>query len=153
MPPTPRSNNGISLRVTDFSERELLAIVHDLQNRDGEVDITRVSEQIWPRAAKDDDLAWHARHSVAIRFAYMRRMGVIDKIPGKHGFWELTEFGREFVRGRATAAQRKAIAEANVGQELEVMALVGDLFEKVDEDAATLMRREFQFRAYRRRWR
>jgi hypothetical protein len=55
--------------------------------------------------------------------------------------------------GRATAAQRKAIAEANVGQELEVMALVGDLFEKVDEDAATLMRREFQFRAYRRRWR
>jgi len=147
------SNNGsISLRITDFSDRELLAIVNDLQNRDGEVDIQRVAETIWPKAASDEDTAWHARHCVAIRFAYMRRMGVIDKIAGKTGFWELTEFGREFVRSRPTSVQRRAIAEANVGQELEVMALVGDLYEKVDEDAATLMRREFQFRAFRRRW-
>jgi hypothetical protein len=148
------SNNGsISLRVTDFSDRELLAIVNDIQNRDGEVDIQIVAQTIWPKAASDEDTAWHARHCVAIRFAYMRRMGVIDKIPGKHGFWELTEFGIEFVRSRVSAAQKRAISEPSVGQELEIMALVGDLYEKVDEDAATLMRREFQFRAYRRRWR
>jgi len=152
MPRTPNDNGLPRLRITDFSDRELLAIVNDIQNRDGEVDIQRVAEQIWPRATRDEDTAWHARHSVAIRFAYMRRMGVIDKVAGKHGFWELTEFGGEFVRSRVSATQRKAIAEANVGQELEVMALVGDLFEKVDEDAATLMRREFQFRTHRRRW-
>jgi hypothetical protein len=152
----PRTPSSISLKITDFSDRELLAIASVIQNADGKIDIQRVAEQIWPRTMKDDDAAWHARHCVAIRFAYMRRMGVIDKYSrnGKPeiGMWELTEFGEEFVRGAVSAAQERAITESKPGQELELMALMGQLFEKVDEDAATLMRREFQFRAYRRRW-
>jgi hypothetical protein len=151
-----RSRSSISLKITDFSDRELLAIAHDIQNADGKIDIQRIAEQIWPNTMKDDDAAWHARHCVAIRFAYMRRLGVIDKYSrnGKPeiGMWELTEFGEEFIRGRTSAAQTKAIAESQPGQELELMALVGQLYDQVDEDAAALMRREFQFRTYRRRW-
>lgn len=152
----PRTRREISLKVTDFSDRELLAIASTIQNADGKIEIQRVAEEIWPKTMKDEDAAWHARHCVAIRFAYMRRMGVIDKYSrnGKpeHGVWELTEFGEEFVRGNVTAAQERAIIGSRPGQELELMALMGTLFEKADEDAATLMRREFQFRAYRRRW-
>ena len=150
--PTPRGQRKLSLRITDFSDRELLAIVRDLANADGHADIEYVAKQIWPRTTSDEDGLWHARHCVAIRFAYMRRLGVIDKVNGQPGHWQLTEFGEEFVKGKTTKAQSDAILGSKVGQELELMALVGDLFEKVDEDAATLMRREFQFRTYRRRW-
>lgn len=154
MPRTRRDR--ISLRITDFSDRELLAIAKDIQNADGQIEIERVAETIWPQTMRDVDLRFHAKQCVAIRFSHMKRMGVIDKYTrnGKpeRGIWELTEFGEEFVKGRTTAAQEKAIIESQPGQELELMALIGSLYDKVDEDAAALMRREFQFRTYRRRW-
>jgi hypothetical protein len=146
-----RADQPFSLRITDYSDRELLALARDLQNGEGHIDTTAVAQQIWPTRARGDALL-NARACVSLRFSWMRRYGVLDKVEGQQGIWQLTEFGEEFVNGSVNAAQERAIAGSRPGQELELMALMGDLYEKVDEDAATLMRREFQFRAYRRRW-
>lgn len=126
-----------SLRVTDFSDRELLAIARDIQGRDGLIDITEVALQIWPNTKRDPDKLWHARHCVAIRFAHMRKMGVVEKT-GFNGKWEITSLGEDYATGKLKSS--KLIAQA------------GDLYDEVTDDQAALMRREFQFRIYRRRF-
>ena len=136
--PRGRSQQPYSLKVTDCSDRELLAIARDLQNRDGEIDIERVATKIWPGTKRDADKLWHARHCVALRFAWLRRLGVVEK-NGRPGIWELTSLGEEFAAGK--------LKSSKVAQQ------AGDLYDEVEEDQAALMRREFQFRFYRRRWR
>lgn len=127
----------ISLKITDFSDRELIAICRDLQNSDGEIDIEEVAMHIWPSTKRDEDKLWHARRSVGIRFSYMRRLGVLEKTKVS-GVWELTSLGEDYALGRLKSG--KVIQQA------------GDLYDEVTDDQAALMRREFQFRVYRRRW-
>lgn len=153
MPRSRNRNNGkvLSLKITDFSDRELLAILSRLEDTDGWVDIGDVAEQIWPRTARDPDRAFHARMCVAGRCRYMKSIGLLES--GDPGLWKLTALGDEFVRARLRTSQERAILESEPGQELLLAELMGRLYESTDDTAATLIRREFQHRAYQRRWR
>jgi hypothetical protein len=133
MPHGRNNGSGPSLRITDFSDRELLAIAKDLADSDGVAEIEHVVAQIWPRATRDGDWAWHGRHCVAIRFSHMRRLGLLEK-GAAQGQWGLTRLGEEVVRGKT-------------------LEKFGDEYDAADDRHADLLRREFQFRVYRRRWR
>jgi hypothetical protein len=133
-----RNNNGSgpSLRITDFSDRELLAIARDLSNSDGLADIEEVALQIWPRGKRDADWLWHAIRCVSIRFSHMSRLGLLEKIGT--GKWELTDLGEEVVAGKLKS--------------IKLITQAGDMYEEATDDQASLMRREFQFRIARRKW-
>jgi hypothetical protein len=131
-----KNGNTPSLKITDFSDRELLAIARDLADNDGVVEIEYVARHIWPKSSKDDDWLWHARHCVAVRFAYMRRLGVVEKTD-IHGQWELTSLGESVAAGRLKSTK--------------LIVQTGNLYEDVAQDQADLMRREFQFRVANRK--
>jgi hypothetical protein len=127
-----RNGSGPSLRITDFSDRELLAIARDLSNSDGLADIEEVALQIWPRGKRDPDWHWHAIRCVSIRFSHMSRLGLLEKAKVR-GQWELTDLGREVVRGKT-------------------LEKFGDVYDNADDEHANLLRREFLFRVSRRKW-
>jgi hypothetical protein len=140
----------LSLRITDFSDRELLAIVGDVADADGGATVKALAEQIWPQATKDPDSddAFHARAAVASRMNWMRRFGVVHR-DGK-GSWQLTEAGEQVLLARVSRYVTDAIEEASDFGLLDVQARISNRYAGLDQVAADVLRREWQFGRARR---
>ncbi len=145
------SNETRHLRITDFSDRELLALVEDNTAVDGWTPLDAIVDAIWPRAATEDQHSLtHARQCVGQRFRYMAQKGLMEHGQAK-GTWGLTDLGGRYVRARLSVAQQNAINNSKDGQELLLAAAIGDLYERTADTGALLIRREFQFRQARRK--
>jgi hypothetical protein len=127
-----------SLRLTEFSDRELMNIVLDNEDETGWVD----SEQI-ALAINPDHV--HARQCVGIRFSWMRRYGAMerqdDKTKEHYGRWKLTPVGRKIALGELSPEEKKLLDSLPPEK---LMTTVGQLtrrYHRVNETAATMMRR------------
>jgi hypothetical protein len=142
-----RNNGRPSLRITNFSDRELLALIKDVQDTEGWANSQSIAERIWPRAAKNEDFARSARTSVNQRLGWLRREGGLVEKNDKEKFaWRLTELGERFLTGRLTGGTDKRIMGLGEADLLAAMSVVGQRYSEVSYEAAWLVRREWQFR-------
>ena len=133
-----------------MTDRELLALLKDLEDTEGWVDVQAVAEALWPRRA-NGDLAAHCRRAVLSRLSWVVRMsGMVEKHPGAPLLYRLTPEGEAFLRAKLNAAQRRAVEGAGDDELAEVIALVGDRYHGMREEVQWLVRREWQHRASRR---
>jgi hypothetical protein len=121
----------MSLTVYDFRDMDLMA--HLAQ---GPATARQLSETL----GLDDEGVRH----VAIRFAWMKRFGMLD-LNDKTRQWSLSDGG-----GRVMASQHKAVAKNRIDkipdeEMIEVMAHVTSRFRLGDPMTAAMLRREFQY--------
>ena len=147
-----RRNGRPSLRITDFSDRELLALIKDVEDTEGWANAQSVAERIWPRAAKDDEFAVMARTSVNQRLGWLRREGDLVEKNDKVKFeWRLTDRGLMLLKGKVNSPTRNFIESyAEDADLLEVMSLLGERWQSTDYETGWVVKREWQFRTARR---
>ena len=125
-----------SLSLMEYSDRELLNVVLDHENDEGWVSAPQIVEAIGINHR-------HALQCVSIRFAWMRRYGVMDRDP-KSGLWRLTIEGRQIALGSLTKAQKSAIQGLSKERVMEATRLLTGRYGQVGETASTMMRRAWQ---------
>jgi hypothetical protein len=140
----------LSLRITDFSDRELLAIVGSLDAQEGGASTAAIAEQIWPNATRDpeSDDAFHARSAVASRMNWMRRYGVVNR--NGEGSWQLTGAGDQVLNARISNQVETAISQTTDFNLIAVQAGISNRYAAIDPVAADVLRREWQFGKARR---
>jgi hypothetical protein len=142
-----RRNGHRTLRLEDFSDRELLALVADHEDSEGWADSLHIAQAIWPKYGAEEPE--RARASVARRFSWLRRWGVMEK--GTTGLWRLTEDGRLLVEGRLSESQAANLADLGDDQLMSLGYAMADRYQEAGDTPAILFRRAMQFATYRRR--
>lgn len=140
-----------TLKLGDYSDKELLFLVRDHEDDEGWADSLQVAQTIWPRYAAENPQG--ATQSVAIRFAWMKRWGVMErheKLPRK---WRLSDDGRALVEGKLTGGQERQIVGLSDEKLMSLGYSISDRYQQAGDIAATLLRRSFQFAEARRRGR
>src|SRR5215510_2378684 len=127
-----------SLRLTEFSDRELMNIVLDNEDETGWVD----SEQIALAINPDHQ---HARQCVGIRFSWMRRYEAMDREDDKtkehYGRWRLTPIGRKIALGELTPEERKLLDSLPPEKLMTTVGQLTKRYHRINGTAATMMRR------------
>ena len=126
-----------SMRLADFSDRELLALIKDHGDSDGSVstaDLVVAIELNTP----------HPLTNVGVRLGYLRRIGMLERDSDTRR-WYLTTLGDRFVRGHLTAGQRRALeALHDEGAAWAATESLSRLLGGASEAQATMMRRQWQ---------
>lgn len=87
--------------------------------------------------------------NVAMRLAWMRRYGMIERDEAK-GLWRLSQGGRRVVEAKLRAAAKRDLETLPDEAMIEVMANVTHRYRFADAMTATMLRREFLFGTQRR---
>src|SRR4051794_39439079 len=84
------------MRLYEFSDRELLWILHDVADKEGVIRAKDVARQIG---------ITHKRPTQCVggRLARLRQLGVVEKVT--QGKWRLTDRGEALMRGKLRASQ------------------------------------------------
>lgn len=145
------SSNGTkkSLRLIDYSDRELLHLVRDHEDDEGYADTLQIAQTIWPKYA--DENPTHAVSSVAMRFAWMKRWGVMERHGKLARKWRLSDAGRGIVEGKLSAAQEKSVIGLADEKLMSLGYALSERYQQADDIPATLLRRAIQFGELRRR--
>lgn len=131
-----------SLRIVDFSDRELLHILNDLANQDGWADSREIAEELGiehrnPAQCVGQRLSWLAKH------------GCVEKHKDEKHMWSLTEFGEAIMHGKLSKAAEKQLEGMDAAQLLLATRLVTRAYQGLAADtngggsAAWLLRREW----------
>lgn len=141
-----------SLRLYDYSDRELVAIIDDVADEEGWASRKSVGQTIFPFVASDEgsDRTKHALRCVAIRLAWLRRYGVLDKrLVAGESEWTLTEEGHRFLRGKLNAAERRVIEALKEDRLVAATSLLTSRYQRSSPVAANLIRREWMYGVHR----
>ena len=128
-----------SLRLLDMSDRELLALIHDLSKENGGVLTSDIVSTLWPKSK------WgkHLNRCVGSRLAWMRYFGVVVRNEDKK--WSLSSKGEEILAATIQAALLWQV-EQTADDELPVMlSEVGKRYNQGSPVSRTIARREFMF--------
>lgn len=142
------------MRMTDFSDREVLALVDQAADEEGWAESAEIASELWSRAmSSGNGAAQQATHAVSTRLAYMARtLGVVVRSPdSKHkaARWGLTDVGEELLRGRLSKGVVNSIDRLTGTQ---TVIAVHQLTARGDDDmTAALMRRAWVYGTSARR--
>lgn len=127
-----------SLTLWDYSDRELLFIVHDEQKdiNEGYAFTDDVAETL---GIEGD----HPTTSVGIRLSWLARYGVIEKHPKKEKLWCVSPDGDAIRTGQLTVAQNNALSRGGSGGLVLVTRLLAHRYGEQEEFAGHMMRREW----------
>ena len=135
---------GFSL--DEFSDRELMLVVHDLTEK--------IEPESWTTAwevAQKVNLGEEGKLHVGIRFAWMRRYGVLEKDPGHPARWRLSAAGREMVAVAKHLSQaQREITKLSNGELVWVSHTLAGRFHRAPDAFANVTRREWQREIKRR---
>lgn len=141
-----------SLQLVEFTDREFLYVVDDALDADG-----------WATSSQVQDVLQleHPRPTACIgsRMAWLRRLDVIDydHAAPRNALtrWTITAKGRQFMDGKLTAAQQKAMdaLRSDAGHTLMALRALREEFESADDMTAGMMRREWTHGVQRRKLR
>jgi len=137
------------LRNEDYTDRELLHIVADLQAADGYVATAEIVERLGMPEGMN------SVHAVASRMSWMTRYGWVERHPDIRGTWRLTRKGRALMAGELTPEMSEALAGMSHGDRVLVMREVARRsLVTTDGPTADLVRREYlhHFAARQRRF-
>ena len=143
-----------SLRLDDFSDRELVAIIGDVCDAEGWASRRHIAQVIFPFIGDDDNnRVRHAMRCVSIRLSWLRRFGVVDKRQTKAGEeseWIVTADGRKFLRGTLGRKQMNALEGLSESQLVAATTLLTNHYRRSSPIGANLVRREWIYGANRR---
>lgn len=145
-----RNNQRPHLRLVDFSDRELLALLADLEGAEGWVEAETVAREIWPQRTADADTLFHAKMSVTQRFVWLKRWGAVERSVENRA-WRLTETGRTLVNGKLSARQQATLHNLGDDRMLHLGYAVAERYIAADGVSAVFLRRAMQFAHERRR--
>lgn len=126
----------MALRLEDYSDRELLYALERASDSDGAASSADVARELGITTA-------NPHHSVAVRFGWLRRYGVLER--EEDGRWALTDDGAAVVRGRLRARAERALEE--LGEEelwLLSQRLTSRYAASTNAVAATLVARQWR---------
>jgi hypothetical protein len=125
----------------DFRDLDLMHRMVDEADDQGWIETEHLARSL----GLGDD---HNRN-VAIRMAWMRRYGMLER-DDKRGLWRLSRGGMRVVQARVRAAAAKELESLPEEALIETMASVVTRYRFVDAMTATMLRREFLFGTQRR---
>ena len=138
-----------SMRLYDLSDKELLAIIEDVADEEGWASRNDVAAVIFPFVKMEGPRArvQHALRCVGIRFAWLRRYGVLAKRDGKSkdSFWRLTSEGRNLLMGELSHLEREALLMLGEERLVAATTMLARHFQAANPIAATLVRREWLY--------
>lgn len=126
------------LRLLDYSDRELLIMVHEVaQEHGGSAPSAEIATALGLTEKERTS-------SVGSRMAAMRRFGVVEKIPKRNpSEWSLTTLGEALAFGTARKAQLQAIDGSKPEELLLMVREMGKRQYNEAEGARHLIRREW----------
>ena len=131
------------LRILDFSDRELLAVIRDATNGGTTATSQSIAAAIWPDAADpDSDAAFHGRSVVSSRLTWMRRYGLVDRTDRD---WHLTEIGKRVLDAKIGGSVGEYLSKTGELNLLAVLERISSRYTQVDDTAATVLRRQWQY--------
>jgi hypothetical protein len=133
-----------SLRLDDFSDRELLFVVDDAADDEGWASTADVAEAL--NLASE-----HPKMNAGIRLGYLRRLGVLERHPDTK-LWRLTTLGEHVRGGRLDPAVLAALEGLSDEQVLVATTTLAKHLVAAGPESATLMRREWTHGMAQRRF-
>lgn len=135
-----------SLKLEDYSDHELLALVNDLSDGTGFVTSGAIAEAL---GQAGDDLKSPTRN-VSIRLAWLKRYGVMEtaeeEIDGKRTRgWRVTHEGAALLSGSLRKAQQEALEGLTEDRVFALARVFGQRFVNSGGMAAKMMEREFRY--------
>lgn len=141
------------VRISDFSDRELLALVADLGSQ---VTARDLAIRIFGIAELEENEQEIRRESrcVTSRLSWMRRFGLIER-DKESGEWLISAMGEALRKTRVSRAIANGIESADEAASLSLANIVGERLVSSGPVAGQAMQRELQFQITRRRarWR
>ena len=134
-----------SLKLLELSDRELLHAMLDLADEEGYASVFDLAEEF------NIDHK-HARQCVAQRLSWLKRYGAVERLDGEPR-WRPTSKGLAIARGSLSPEQREALDGLSSEQMLEATRLVTGRYRRIGDTAAHLMRREWTYGTYGRKFR
>lgn len=143
-----------TLRISEFSDREILAIMADLQNGSEEVRAGDLALRVFGirETESSAEILDHAARCVTARLTWMRRYGLVEKGEEK-GMWSVSEAGRQLRFTSLGRALSSAVSNTPDSSLLELTHQISERMLRESDVPARAMRREFQFQIARRSWR
>ena len=126
-----------SMKLDDVSDREVLALLRDVADVDGTVSTLDIATAM-------DLETKHPLSNVGVRLGYLRRIGLLARDPDTKR-WYLTSVGSQFVAGRLSATQQRALESLkSEGAAWAATESLSRLLKDAGDSQATMMRRQWQ---------
>jgi hypothetical protein len=139
-----RQQRLTSLRLEEFSDRELLALIVDLRNPKGVVTSLEIAEQLDPDAENPVSC-------VGIRLGWLRRYGVVERVDDGDGpGWRLTSKGEQVAHAGLRRTLENALDTLPPEQGMEAALMLGRLYQRSGFTEATMIRRGWQYASKRK---
>lgn len=124
-----------SLKLTEFSDRELCFVIEDHADPEGFVTVAQIALAL----NLDHD---HPHQCVASRFAWLQRYGVMERVRKN---WRLTPTGRALMHGTLNKTQTNALENLKPEQLVIATRKLGERYRASGQVASTMMRREWTY--------
>lgn len=140
------------LRLTDMTDREVLAIVASQADEEGYAESPAVAEALWPSVIQNGngDAKLLAIKAVSQRLSWMARYGIVRRRQPqkgeprpKYATWTLTDVGERLLHGKLKVSTTNAID--NLDGTAMVLAVHRLTEHDRDGTIETLMRRAWQY--------
>ncbi len=137
------------IRISDYSDRELLGIMFDLGGT-GAVSSRELAMRLFalPEAEDRADEIKHATKCAGSRLAWMKRFGLVEHGDNK-GEWQLTVEGDALRRSKLRGAVSSGIAQTDAA--LDLANAVGEKLVSAGKVEGRAMQRELTFQINRRK--
>lgn len=139
------SSPETTLRIRDFSDREILALFFDLG---GKAPAREVALRIFDRREDDEEVS-HLTRCVTSRLVWMRRYGLIDR--AEDGDWQVSATGEALRKGRVPDSISGGIYRMDENNSLDLANVVGVKLVAAGEITGRAMQRELAHQINRRR--
>ena len=123
-----------SLKLADYSDKELLGIVADCAGEDGWAHTEDIAKTLGIRNDRP-------HQSVGSRLAWLKRYGVVE---GGSKRWRLLEIGTVFLNGSIPKVTEKALDGMEPGQLFTVTRLLSRKQRSADKPVGHMLRREWR---------
>lgn len=122
------------LRLQDFADAELLAIVVDVSDDEGWAASKDIASAVGLHSTR-------ANNSIGARFAAYKRVGLVE---GGNCQWRLTSLGMAFLSGKVSATMQKSLGGLSAADRLMVTRALASQAGAKDTAAGLLVRREWR---------
>jgi hypothetical protein len=128
----------LSLKLEEFSDRELLFALEEFSDDEGLATSQAISDGLGFEPIPGTR---HPHQSIAVRLGWLRRYGVVHR--DKAG-WGLTDVGYRLMHGTLRASERRVLDNLDGDRLYAVMQEIGSHMLTTGDEAATMVHRSWR---------
>jgi hypothetical protein len=135
-----------SLKLADYPDPELLAIVQDVADDDGWATAKIVANQLGVQGEHEG----HGARCVSSRFAYLKRIGLLEvdvasqKSTATDTKWRVTAIGNALMRGRLNKTQEKMLTGMDPAARIRAIRELAKVTTEAGDSVRQVSRREWR---------